>query len=548
MFKHKKIALNLQFSTQNLNSAFTLVELIVVIVILAILATIAFLSFSSQSSSARDSTRMADTTNITKWLWVFKAISWTYPMPDSYITINAGTGFMIYQWQAWKNVLNILKMSEAKDNLDSSYYSYSTDDTRSFYSVWWFLENPPTSLKDIMNPFNLLSSESFNLSYAADYSKRYLFYKWDWVWILTESWTNAPAEQLYPANTTVNLSTESKSLNLNISSTNIISWTWLIAWAIQSTQNWNYNYNAPTACPTWFIPVPGNTDFNQPGFCVMKFEAKALNWAIDSWYNWHNYSVSDTLISSAQDPTIVNLTQVQAIAACKSIWEWYHLITENEWMAVARNIEEQATNWSTWLVWSWFIFMWHTDGSPAYTITWSTDDAQWYVNTWDSASNPWDSAFGSHFSSNVEQAYKWQKRTLTLSNWNVIWDLAWNSMEHVNKSNTLDWSNFNDWNYWISNSCWVAGFNSYNPWQTIGSASVWVCNYQNWYSYSKVGPKTPNLNEDNWIWRIGSNTNPNVIFIRGGLLDHGARAGIYAFFMGWNASSSHYALGFRCAK
>ncbi|EKE28366.1 MAG: hypothetical protein ACD_3C00068G0002, partial [uncultured bacterium (gcode 4)] len=120
MFKHKKIALNLQFSTQNLNSAFTLVELIVVIVILAILATIAFLSFSSQSSSARDSTRMADTTNITKWLWVFKAISWTYPMPDSYITINAGTGFMIYQWQAWKNVLNILKMSEAKDNLDSS--------------------------------------------------------------------------------------------------------------------------------------------------------------------------------------------------------------------------------------------------------------------------------------------------------------------------------------------------------------------------------------------------------------------------------------------
>jgi prepilin-type N-terminal cleavage/methylation domain-containing protein len=54
MFNNKKL------------SAFTLVELIVVIVILAILATIAFLSFSSQSASARDSTRLADMSNIAK--------------------------------------------------------------------------------------------------------------------------------------------------------------------------------------------------------------------------------------------------------------------------------------------------------------------------------------------------------------------------------------------------------------------------------------------------------------------------------------------------
>jgi hypothetical protein len=29
---------------------------------------------------------------------------------------------------------------------------------------------------------------------------------------------------------------------------------------------------APTTCPTGFIPVPGNTDFMQPGFCVAKYE------------------------------------------------------------------------------------------------------------------------------------------------------------------------------------------------------------------------------------------------------------------------------------
>ena len=48
------------------NKAFTLVELIVVITILAILGTIAFISLQGYSAEARDSKRVADTTNITK--------------------------------------------------------------------------------------------------------------------------------------------------------------------------------------------------------------------------------------------------------------------------------------------------------------------------------------------------------------------------------------------------------------------------------------------------------------------------------------------------
>jgi hypothetical protein len=34
---------------------------------------------------------------------------------------------------------------------------------------------------------------------------------------------------------------------------------------------------APTTCPTGFIPVPGNTDFMQPGFCVAKYEMKKVS-------------------------------------------------------------------------------------------------------------------------------------------------------------------------------------------------------------------------------------------------------------------------------
>ena len=142
--------------------AFTLVELIVVIVILAILATIAFLSFSSQSSSARDSTRMADMSSITKWLGVFSATSWKYPIPDSSIDIFSWGTQIWYQWFAWKNTLKMIKLSSWwwKDPLDGTLYTYNTNYTQNKTQLVWFLENR-WSYQVWFNPYNI----DFNLSY-----------------------------------------------------------------------------------------------------------------------------------------------------------------------------------------------------------------------------------------------------------------------------------------------------------------------------------------------------------------------------------------------
>lgn len=62
---------------------FTLIELIVVVSILAILGTIAFVSFSGFSASARDSSRIADLSNITKALDVSQVKTGYYPDPSS---------------------------------------------------------------------------------------------------------------------------------------------------------------------------------------------------------------------------------------------------------------------------------------------------------------------------------------------------------------------------------------------------------------------------------------------------------------------------------
>lgn len=78
-------ALNVEkLSNQNkLFLGFTLVELIVVITILAILGTIGFLSIGGYSSRARDSSRVADISNITKSLDLSIITAGTYPIPDS---------------------------------------------------------------------------------------------------------------------------------------------------------------------------------------------------------------------------------------------------------------------------------------------------------------------------------------------------------------------------------------------------------------------------------------------------------------------------------
>ena len=106
---------------------FTLVELIVVIVILAILATIAFLSFNSQSSAARNSTRMADINNVTKSLELYFIKTWSYPAPDSNVTITYLGWDLWYQWTIWDSLTKRLQSLSKKviDPLDSTEYWYS---------------------------------------------------------------------------------------------------------------------------------------------------------------------------------------------------------------------------------------------------------------------------------------------------------------------------------------------------------------------------------------------------------------------------------------
>ena len=123
--------------------AFTLVELLVVISILAILWTIAFLSFWWFSSKARDSNRISDTTNLSKWIELYQVQSWIYPTPEQITwTWIIWTTQVAYLWTIQNQISTLAKISKTPiDPLSNSYYIYWTTADYKQYQIATTLEN-----------------------------------------------------------------------------------------------------------------------------------------------------------------------------------------------------------------------------------------------------------------------------------------------------------------------------------------------------------------------------------------------------------------------
>ncbi|MDD4221340.1 MAG: SUMF1/EgtB/PvdO family nonheme iron enzyme, partial [Candidatus ainarchaeum sp.] len=176
----------------------------------------------------------------------------------------------------------------------------------------------------------------------------------------------------------------------------------------------------PRNCPEGFIPVPGNflydtTNDSSMGFCVAKYEMKvdqngdgigdSNTDCQDSSYGvWKNdkagCSYSDfNLVSSPEGYPLTDIKQTESIAACESIGG--HLITNNEWMTLARNIEQVPSNWSSGTIGEGYLPRGNTNLGRA-------------------GSSPDPEGTGNN------------KRTLSLTNGEVIWDLAGNVWEWTN--------------------------------------------------------------------------------------------------------------------
>lgn len=161
------------------------------------------------------------------------------------------------------------------------------------------------------------------------------------------------------------------------------------------TQTIYYRIEAPpaVACPDGFIPVPGDSRFGTSDFCVAKYETK---------------NVGGTATSQASGLPVTSISQSEASDAAKLACAGCGLITEAQWLTIAHNVANVSSNWTSGAVGSGSLYKGHSDGSPANVLEASNDDNDGYYGT--------ENTDGST-----------QRRTLTLSNGEVVWDFAGNA-------------------------------------------------------------------------------------------------------------------------
>lgn len=403
---------------------FTLVELIIVITILAILWTMAFVYFNWYSSNARDATRLTDMSNIWKALSLNVIQSWMVPLPDNSIQVKSDWIITWYQWDLWKTTSQVLKISwNIKDPLTGDNYTYFSNSNLSNWQVVAFLE-------------------SWNES--SDYKQKKILYWWEPIWLILDTDNNpinknsSVISQWYFDTLTWAYATWDIKVVFN--STPYTYKPFIVWWQLLQMSKWK-SFDAPTKCPTNFIPVPWNKDLWQPWFCAWKYEASLENPA-DSG---SKLLTKPWVLPSSNLSLIINTYNL-----CQWNGIWFHNMTLMERITIARDIEKQSKNWSSWIVWSGYIFTWNSWDNTTWFITWVV------LPTWPSWNWTQD---------NLRQLY--------LSNWEVIWDFIWNLWEVVSPTNLADWSNeyyslLNNYQTYLSwyTISWITN-NTYTFWQDI---------------------------------------------------------------------------------
>jgi formylglycine-generating enzyme required for sulfatase activity len=266
---------------------------------------------------------------------------------------------------------------------------------------------------------------------------------------------------------------------------------------------------ADLTCPTGYIKVPGNSLYQTKDFCVMKYEAK---------------TGSGTVAATTQAAGLprVNINQTDAITSCSLNGAGYALISNAEWMTIARNIEAQSSNWRNGIIGSTDasgggLWRGHGDNNPPNSLSANIDDNLGYEGT------------GNSSPSN-------QKRTHTLSNGEVIWDLGGNVWELTN-------------DIVLGKDQPTGGSTGFNWRQYNTGQSDSITNFGT-LSRDLVGPSNSNLGITHNMGRIysdGTVTNNDIYALRrGGNWGSNTDTSIFTVALNTSQSDIENVTGFRC--
>ncbi len=258
----------------------------------------------------------------------------------------------------------------------------------------------------------------------------------------------------------------------------------------------------PTPCPSGFIRVPGSITYGTSDFCVMKYEAKQASATVP--------------ISDATSLPWASISQTNAAAYAPNVagCTGCHLISEAEWMTIAQNVLSVPSNWSGGAIGSGYIYSGHNDNTPAAAQAADIVDSNGYLGTGQSAPSN-------------------QRRTLALTNNEIIWDFAGNVYEWTSGQMTGgEPAGMSSWAYYEWNVVSGGSF-AVNPYP-YGTG---IIGSNNWTSVNGVGK----------IYGLSSDLTLHG-FAHGGGWDYGVNAGILALDLNCPPIYTDARFGFRVSR
>jgi formylglycine-generating enzyme required for sulfatase activity len=264
-----------------------------------------------------------------------------------------------------------------------------------------------------------------------------------------------------------------------------------------STANVSYTINA---CPAGYISVPSMASVGAPdNFCAMQFEAK---------------NSGGDPVSTATGAPWVSINQVNAKAECQSLGANYDLISNPEWMAIARNVENVASNWTDGAVGSGCLKRGNVGGANPCTGG-------------DSGYNGADPESG---------AGRNALASLTLDNGEVIWDLSGNVWE---------------WTDWTLGGALSTNMSQGNKPSEGGTPTAsWkeltlIDTFSALAPAESILPDDPSFNASYGMGRYFAGISGGAA-LRGGAWFDDTNAGAFALDLSLSSAFSDTGIGFRC--